>query len=199
MNIVKEKIIHDIKNHNFTGKAMLFIQSKGKNLTSYLQLLDLHKVTLFWKHCEALMLQKDYENISKQDSQDFSLNPSVEMKCIRCGTYHSRNHCPAHGMRCNNCNGYNHFTDYCKVKYVSDCTKCGTHHIQSCCLAFGEICTNCGKTNHFSWLCQVPVVKNCIRCGKDHAISMCPAQGQVCTRCNKPNHLKEKCLSKNNI
>ncbi|XP_029675249.1 uncharacterized protein LOC115242844 isoform X1 [Formica exsecta] len=194
VNIVKEKIMQDIKNYNFTGKAMLFIQSKGNNLVSYLQLLDLHKITLFWKQCEDLMLQKNCKNL-----QQLSPNPQLaEMECIRCGTCHSRNHCPAHGMRCNNCNGYNHFTDYCKVKYVSDCIKCGTHHIQSRCLAFGEMCTNCGKANHFSWLCKVPVVKNCLRCGKDHAISMCPAQGQVCGRCNKPNHLKEKCLSKLN-
>lgn len=200
VNIVKEKIIHDIKNYNFTGKAMLYIQSKGENLISYLQLSDLHTITLFWKQCETLMLKKNCENVPNQDSQEFSLNPqSAEMKCIRCGTCHSRNDCPAHGVRCNNCKGYNHFTDYCKVKYVSNCTKCGTHHIQSRCLAFGEICTNCGKPNHFSWLCQVPVVKNCVRCGKDHAVSMCPAQGQICVLCNKPNHLKEKCLSKNNI
>ncbi|XP_070164912.1 uncharacterized protein [Polyergus mexicanus] len=168
VNIVKEKIIQDIKNYNFTGKAMLFIQSKGNNLISYLQLLDLHKITLFWKQCEDLMLQKNCKNL-----QELSSNPQLaEVECIRC--------------------------DYCKGKYVFDCTKCGTHHIQSRCLAFGEMCKNCGKANHFSWLCKVPIVKNCLRCGKDHVISMCPAQGQVCARCNKPNHLKDKCLSKLN-
>ncbi|XP_024870375.1 uncharacterized protein LOC112453704 isoform X1 [Temnothorax curvispinosus] len=193
VSIVKEKIIEDIKNYNFTGKAMLLVQSKGENLVRYLQSMDLHQITLFWKQCEQLTLQKNSENVQRQPLFNSQFD---EMKCSRCGTCHSRNRCLAHGERCNNCKGYNHFTDNCKVKYVSNCTKCGTHHVQSRCLAFGELCTNCGKVNHFSWLCQVPVVKNCHRCGKDHAISMCPAQGRVCSRCNKPNHFEEKCLTK---
>ncbi|XP_011699935.1 PREDICTED: uncharacterized protein LOC105457141 isoform X1 [Wasmannia auropunctata] len=191
--IVKEKIIEDIKNCNFTGKAMFLIQSKGKDLVSYLKSLDLHKIVLFWKQCEEFTSQRNLEDIGGQSSSN---SESIEMECSRCGTCHSRNRCPAHGIQCSNCKGYNHFTDNCKIKYVSNCTKCGTNHVQSRCLAFGELCTNCGKPNHFSWLCQVPIVKDCLRCGKDHAISMCPAQGRICSRCKKPNHLKEKCLSK---
>ncbi|XP_028045578.1 uncharacterized protein LOC105829518 [Monomorium pharaonis] len=191
MNVVKEKIIEDIKNYNFMEKAMLFVRFKG-DLISYLQSLDLHKITQFWQQCEKLMSSKNHEDIQRQ----FPCNSQSEIECVRCGTHHSRNRCPAHGLQCDNCKGYNHFTDKCKVKFVSDCTKCGTHHVQSRCLAFGELCTNCGKMNHFSWLCQVPVVKNCPRCGRDHAISMCPAQGHVCSKCKKPNHFKEKCLSK---
>lgn len=170
---------------------MFFIQSKGANLTSYLQSLNLHQVTLFWKQCEKLTLQKNWEHTQNQISLQ-----SAETECARCGGHHSRNSCPAHGKQCDNCKGYNHFKENCRVKYVSDCTKCGTSHVQSRCLAYGESCINCGKSNHFSWLCQVPIVKDCSRCGSDHAISMCPAQGKICARCNKPNHLKEKCLSK---
>lgn len=172
---------------------MLLIRSKEENLVSYLQSLDLHKIILFWKQCEELMSQKDHEDIQSQSS--FTSQPA-ELECARCGTCHSRNHCPAYGLQCNNCKGYNHFTNNCRTKYVSDCTKCGTHHVQSRCLAFGELCTNCGKPNHFSWLCKVPIVKNCLRCGEDHAISLCPAQGRVCSRCEKPNHFEKKCLSK---
>lgn len=172
---------------------MLLIQSKGEDLISYLQSLDLHQITLFWKQCEKLMLQSNCEDVQKQ--LFFNLQ-CVEMKCIRCGTCHSRNRCPAHGVQCNNCKGYNHFSENCKVKYVSDCAKCGTHHVQSRCPAFGKLCINCGKMNHFSLLCQTPIIKNCFRCGGDHAISMCPAQGQICSQCKKPNHFKEKCLSK---
>lgn len=172
---------------------MLFVQSKGVNLVSYLQSLNFHKIMLFWKQCEELKSQKNYENTRNQISPHLQ---SAEMECVRCGGRHSRNHCPAHGMQCDNCKGYNHFKENCRVKYVSDCTKCGMNHIQSRCLAYGESCTNCGKSNHFSWLCQVPIVRDCSRCGFDHAVSMCPAQGKLCTRCNKPNHLREKCLTK---
>ncbi|XP_026830439.1 uncharacterized protein LOC105280614 isoform X2 [Ooceraea biroi] len=193
VSIVKEKIIQDIRNCNFTGKTMLFLQSRGENLVSYLQLLDLHKITLFWKHCEELTAQT---NAPKEVTINAQLG---DARCIRCGTCHDRNNCPAHGMQCTNCKGYNHFTRNCKVKYVRNCTKCGLDHVQSRCLAFGERCTKCGKTNHFSWLCQVPVVKDCSRCGGDHAVSACPAQGRMCSRCNKPNHLKEKCVSKLNV
>ncbi|XP_018371619.1 PREDICTED: uncharacterized protein LOC108766689 isoform X2 [Trachymyrmex cornetzi] len=191
-NIVKEKIIKDIKNYNFTGKAMIFIQSKGE-LVSYLQSLDLDNIILFWKQCEKLMSQRNHEDTQTQLSSD--LNPA-EMECIRCGTCHSRHRCPAHGVQCDNCKGYNHFMNKCKGKYVSNCSKCGMSHVQSRCRAFGQTCVKCGKLNHFSWLCKVPVVRNCFRCGKNHAISMCPAQGYICSRCNKPNHFEQKCLSK---
>ncbi|XP_012059149.1 PREDICTED: uncharacterized protein LOC105622340 [Atta cephalotes] len=191
VNIVKEKIIKDIKNYNFTEKV--FIQSEGENLESYLQSLDLDKITLFWKQCEKLTLQRNHEVTQTQPFSDLSL---IEMECVRCGTCHSRNRCPAYGLQCDNCKGYNHFTNKCKGKYVSNCTKCGMSHVQSRCHAFGQTCVKCGKINHFSWLCKIPFVKNCLRCGKDHAISMCPAQGHTCSRCNKPNHFEEKCLSK---
>ncbi|KYM95769.1 hypothetical protein ALC62_13587, partial [Cyphomyrmex costatus] len=193
VNIVKEKVIKDIKNYNFTGQAMLFIQSKGEGLESYLQLLELHKITLFWKHCEKLMSPRNDEDTQMQSSSNLKF---IELECIRCGTCHNRNRCPAHGLQCDNCKGYNHFTNKCKGKYVSNCTKCGMNHIQSRCYAFGQTCVNCGKMNHFSWLCKIPIVKNCLRCGKNHAISMCPAQGHTCSRCNKPNHFEVKCLSK---
>ncbi|KYQ56896.1 hypothetical protein ALC60_04100 [Trachymyrmex zeteki] len=193
MSIVKEKIIKDIKNYNFTGQAMIFIQSKGEGLVSYLQSLDLDKITLFWKQCEKLMSQGNHEDTQTQISSDLKL---IEIDCARCGTCHSRNRCPAYGLQCDNCKGFNHFKDKCKGKYVSNCTKCGVSHVQSRCHAFGQTCVKCGKANHFSWLCKVPVVKNCLRCGKDHAISMCPAQGHTCSRCNKPNHFEKKCLSK---
>ncbi|KAL6263294.1 hypothetical protein P5V15_006092 [Pogonomyrmex californicus] len=192
VGIVKEKIIQDIKSHNFTGKAMLFIRSKGEDLAPFLRSLDLHQITLFWKQCEEFALQKNRENVQAQSSN----SQFTEMQCVRCGTCHDRNSCPAHGAQCDKCKGYNHFTDNCKIKYVSDCSKCGTHHVQSRCLAFGELCRNCGKVNHFSWLCKVPIVKNCLRCGGDHAMSMCPAQGRVCSRCKKPNHMEKKCLSR---
>jgi len=191
VNIVKEKIIKDIKNYNFTEKV--FIQSEGEDLESYLQSLDLDKITLFWKQCEKLTLQRNHEVTQTQPFSDLNL---IEMECVRCGTCHSRNRCPAYGLQCDNCKGYNHFTNKCKGKYVSNCTKCGMSHVQSRCHAFGQTCVKCGKINHFSWLCKIPFVKNCLRCGKDHAISMCPAQGHTCSRCNKPNHFEEKCLSK---
>lgn len=161
---------------------MLYIQSVGPNFEIYLKSLDLYKITLFWKQCEELTLQTHFD--------------TEYICCIRCGTRHSRNRCPAHGQQCTNCKGYNHLTNYCKTKYVSDCTKCGTSHVQSRCLAFGEVCKNCGKINHFTWMCQIPIVKDCTRCGKDHAVSACPAQGQVCSRCDKPNHLMSKCTTK---
>lgn len=160
---------------------MLFIQSKGTNFELFLKSLNLDKINTFWKQCEQLESQ---------------VNNEVE--CIRCGTKHSRNRCPAHGMQCNNCKGFNHFIDYCKTTYVSDCTKCGMSHVQSRCPAFGKLCMNCGRKNHFTSLCQVPIVKDCSRCGKDHAVSTCPAQGQMCSRCNKPNHLVDKCVTKLN-
>ncbi|XP_011861891.1 PREDICTED: uncharacterized protein LOC105558681 isoform X2 [Vollenhovia emeryi] len=192
VSIVKEKIIEDIKNYNFTGRAALLVRSKGDSLVLYLQSLDFNQITLFWKQCEELMMRENRENVQ---GRPFN-SPSAEMECARCGTRHNRNRCPAHGLQCDNCKGFNHFTDNCKVKYVSNCSKCGTHHVQSRCLAFGKLCTKCGKVNHFSWLCQVPTVKDCLRCGGDHAISMCPAQGRVCSRCKKPNHFEEKCLTK---
>lgn len=185
--IVKEKVIQDISTQRFTGKAALLIESKGKNLISYLQSLDLNHIILFWKQCEDLMTQR-VEETSKQNF--------TSAECTRCGTKHNRNQCPAWGVRCNNCKQLNHFTDNCKVKYIDDCTRCGMSHIQSRCPAYGELCTKCGKRNHFSLKCRIPFVTNCTRCGMNHAISMCPAQGQTCRYCNKPNHLEEQCASK---
>lgn len=190
--IVKEKLIQDISTQRFTGKAALLIESKGKNLISYLQSLDLNHIILFWKQCEDLMTQK----VEETSQQNFSFAKSAE--CTRCGTEHNRNRCPAWGVRCNNCKQLNHFTDNCKVKYVDNCTRCGMSHIQSRCPAYGELCTKCGKRNHFSLKCRIPFVTNCTRCGMNHAASMCPAQGRTCRHCNKPNHLEEQCASKFN-
>ncbi|XP_039310965.1 uncharacterized protein LOC105200665 isoform X7 [Solenopsis invicta] len=111
VSIVKEKIIEDIKNYNFTDKAKVLVRSKGEDLVSYLQSLDLNKITLFWKQCEKLMSPKNHEEVQRQSTS----TSQPEIECIRCGTCHSRNRCPAHGLRCDNCKGYNHFTDYCKL------------------------------------------------------------------------------------
>ncbi|RLU15252.1 hypothetical protein DMN91_012246 [Ooceraea biroi] len=77
-----------------------------------LMLLDLHKITLFWKHCEELTAQT---NAPKEVTINAQLG---DARCIRCGTCHDRNNCPAHGMQCTNCKGYNHFTRNCKVNDV---------------------------------------------------------------------------------
>lgn len=196
VSIVKEKIIQDIKNYNFTGEEMLFVQSKRTNLESYLRSLNFHQMTSFLKQCEELTSSKNNEDARNQIPPHLQSTEIIE--CARCRRHHNRNRCPAYGKQCDNCKGYNHFKENCRVKYVSNCTKCGTNHVQSRCLAYGKTCTTCGKSNHFSWLCQVPIVKDCFRCGFDHAVSMCPAQGKICTRCNKPNHLQEKCVSKLN-
>lgn len=192
VSIVKEKIIQDLASTKFTGKAMVVVQSRGENLASSLQLLPLNEITLFWEYCVKLMSQENRENVPRELNFTLLQRP---MECIRCGTIHVRNNCPAHGTQCANCKGYNHFTDKCKVRYVYNCSKCGCDHVQSRCMAFGKLCMKCGKTNHFSWLCLIPIVKDCSRCGTDHAMTTCPAQGHVCSRCNKPNHFKEKCVS----
>ncbi|KAL0120549.1 hypothetical protein PUN28_008334 [Cardiocondyla obscurior] len=183
VNIVKHKVVEDIKNCAFAKKAIPST-SQVTDVMSYLHSLDFCQIKLFWERCE------------NEQKQFLFSTQSAEMVCVRCGTFHGRNRCPAHGVQCNNCKGHNHFTANCKVKYISNCIKCGTHHVQSRCPAFGKQCEKCGKLNHYSRLCQIPIVKNCTRCGMDHAISMCPAQGCVCSKCKKPNHFKEKCLTK---
>lgn len=176
MDVVKDKIIQDISTRHFTGKAALLIESKGENLIPYLQSLHLGDIILFWKQCEDLM-----QKIDETPKHDSSYSTSAVIECTRCGTEHYPNRCPAWGARCNKCKQFNHFTDYCRVKFVDDCTKCGLSHIQSRCPAFGELCTKCGKRNHFSLKCQIRFVNNCWRCGTNHVASsaVCPAQNRT--------------------
>lgn len=184
--------MRDIAAIEFTGRALDFVRSKGQNLLSHLQRLNLDEIATFWKQSEELMIPRVENRSASRGPGD-----SVPMeRCARCGTHHARNRCPAYGRRCDRCNGYNHFAERCRARYVRDCPKCGTGHLQSRCIAHGATCDKCGKTNHFSSRCATRLVEDCPRCGQDHAVSACPAINKTCPRCKKPNHFENKCMSR---
>ncbi|XP_076632203.1 uncharacterized protein LOC143347153 [Colletes latitarsis] len=182
-SIVKEKIISDI-----------IEQKSDEDFQKFLQSLNLSEIISEWMSIQNFTIQTNNKNNHEQNVivKKRLMNNLIE--CIRCGTQHMRNQCPAHGKQCNKCKKFNHLTEKCKsMTYIKHCLKCGTGHKPIECPAFGYVCTKCGKNNHYSWKCQVPMVKNCSRCGTDHVMSLCPAQGKVCPRCEKPNHLENKC------
>ncbi|XP_020291489.1 uncharacterized protein LOC109858537 isoform X2 [Pseudomyrmex gracilis] len=194
VGVVKEKLVRDITRIRFTGRAIPFVQSKGKNLLLYLQQQDLNQIALFWKQYEELMTRTPADN----RSSSLTRYTSETFECVRCGSRHARNRCPAYGRQCDKCKEYNHFVQCCRARYVTDCPKCGTSHFQSRCIAHGATCEKCGKMNHFSSFCTGQFLEDCPRCGQDHVATACPAINKICSRCNKPNHFENKCISQSN-
>ncbi|XP_011871595.1 PREDICTED: uncharacterized protein LOC105564090 [Vollenhovia emeryi] len=187
--VVKEKIIQDICAQLFTGIVTFLQEYKGK-LIPHLRSLELDDIILFCKQSEMA------QNMEEPPRQDFHYAKSTALECIRCGTVHKRNQCPAWGVQCNRCKQFNHFTENCKFMYIDNCTKCGTSHVLTHCPAYGELCTKYGKRYHFASKCQIPFMNNCWRCGASYVATMCPAQGRTCRYCNKLNHLEERCASR---
>ncbi|XP_063538098.1 uncharacterized protein LOC134747405 [Cydia strobilella] len=52
-----------------------------------------------------------YSNVSTHHSRSYQV-------CSRCGGNHAYNKCPAYGVRCDSCNGYNHYAKMCRVYAV---------------------------------------------------------------------------------
>ncbi|KAG7190737.1 hypothetical protein KM043_006810 [Ampulex compressa] len=172
-NIVKEKIILDMVKEKFQDETQVSLNPTSKKLAMDLRALTLNDVILSWKFNELSLLQN-------KGCTSKSAEVGSEMNnCVRCGTNHPWNKCPAHGTQCSSCKMFNHFTEKCTTLYVKDCSKCGSSHIQSRCIAFGHVCSKCGKRNHFASKCKIPMVENCVRCGTNHAVSSCPAQGCI--------------------
>lgn len=89
-SLVKKKII-------ISWEKLYFLYNKKEDLITIMKSSSSYAVLETMRG--ICMLQK------KREAQlSFNLQ-STEMKCVCCGTCHSRNRCPAHRVQCTNCKG----------------------------------------------------------------------------------------------
>lgn len=74
---------------------------------------------MFDNHQLSKQNRENTKFFSKNNSNN-QINNDIKNKCSRCNYNHRKGNCPAHGKKCNKCNGINHFAAVCKSKNVNN-------------------------------------------------------------------------------